>query len=140
MAETIRSRRPLPAPDDDLVAAFWSHCAKGELAFQRCESCGTWRHLPRVLCAKCGSPEWRWQRSSGRGKLFSWTVTHQPLLRSFPEPVPYATIVVELEEGVRMVSGIRGLELSALELDLPLEVVFEDEGEQKLPFFRPRRG
>ena len=131
--------RPLPQPDDDLTAAFWEHCARGELRFQRCASCGTWRHLPRPLCANCGSKEWSWQPSSGRGKIYSWTITHQPLLRNFPEPVPYASIVVELEEGVRMVSGLRGLAPSELRLDLPVEVLFEDAGEDmRLPFFRPR--
>jgi uncharacterized OB-fold protein len=61
-------------------------------------------------------------------------------LRNFPEPVPYASIVVELEEGVRMVSGLRGIAPAELELDLPVEVIFEDAGEgMKLPFFRPRK-
>ena len=132
--------RPLPQPDDDLTAAFWDHCAKGELCFQRCSACSAWRHLPRYRCAKCGSKEWSWQLSSGRGTIFSWTVTHQALLRNFPEAVPYASIVVELEEGVRMVSGLRGIPPAELRLDLPVEVIFEDAGEgMKLPFFRPRK-
>lgn len=139
MIEGLPGRRPLPEPDDALVVAFWEHCSRGELRFQRCADCGTWRHLPRVLCAHCRSAKWSWERSSGRGTIFSWTVTHQRLVRDFPDPVPYAVVVVELEEGVRMVSGIRGLEPTKLALDLPVEVVFEtvDEG-VKLPFFRPR--
>ena len=140
MGENRRPARPLPAPDDELVAAFWDHCAAERLSFQRCTACRRWRHLPRHLCAGCGSPQWTWQASSGRGRIFSWTVTHQPLLRDFPEPVPYAVIVVELEEGVRVVAGLRDLAPSALELDLPVEVVFEPAGDYaKLPFFRPRR-
>ena len=141
MAEKVESRRPLPEPDDELVAAFWGHCAKGRLSFQRCSGCGIWRHLPRLLCAHCGSREWEWRESTGRGRIFSWTVTHQPLVRGFPEPVPYAIVVVELEEGVRMVSGLRDIKLSKLALHLPVEVIFEDAGpEQKLPYFRPLRG
>jgi uncharacterized protein len=133
------NERPLPQPDDDLVAEFWKHCSEGRLCFQRCRDCGTWRHLPRVLCARCGSSRWEWSASSGRGRIFSWTVTHQALVRSFPEPVPYAVVVVELEEGVRMVTGVRAIAPEELELDLPVEVVFETAGEGvKLPFFRPR--
>jgi uncharacterized OB-fold protein len=132
--------RPVPEPDSDLIAAFWDHCAHERLCFQRCSRCGAWRHLPRYLCSACGSPDWQWQRSTGRGRVFSWTVTHQPLVRDFPEPVPYAVVVVELEEGVRMVSGLRDLAPAALTLDLPVEVVFETVGRgMKLPFFRPRR-
>ncbi|MGD0118004.1 MAG: OB-fold domain-containing protein [Candidatus Binatus sp.] len=77
--------------------------------------------------------------SAGRGRVHSWTITHQPLLRDFPEPVPYAIIIVEMDEGVRIVSGLRGLELRALELELPVEVVFETVGEgTRVPFFGPR--
>jgi uncharacterized OB-fold protein len=133
--------RPLPDPDDALVAAFWERCVQGRLCFQRCSDCGQWRHLPRHRCAACGSAAWRWEASSGRGRIFSWTVTHQPLMGSFPEQTPYAIVVVALEEGVRMVSGLRGLAPSELALDLPVEVVFEAASEHvKLPFFRPRAG
>jgi hypothetical protein len=132
--------RPLPQPTDPLVEAFWKQCSERRLCFQRCTECGAWRHPPRVLCARCGSPRWNWERSSGRGRIFSWTVTHQELVRNFPEPVPYAVIVVELEEGVRMVSGLRGLPWQQLAIDLPVKVVFEDVGDgMKLPFFEPRR-
>ena len=139
MSDLVRALRPLPEPDDDLVAEFWEHCTNARLCFQRCADCGRWRHLPRHLCAGCGSAEWTWQASSGRGRVFSWTVTHQALIRDFPEPVPYAVLVVELDEGVRMVAGLRGLAPSELALDLPVEVVFEPVGDRaKLPFFRPR--
>jgi uncharacterized OB-fold protein len=58
---------------------------------------------------------------------------------SFADDVPYAVVVVELEEGVRMVSGLRGLPPEALELDLPVEVEFEKVSEEiVLPYFHPR--
>lgn len=130
---------PKPAPDPDgLNAEFYEHCAKGELCFQRCEDCGTWRHLPRYMCAACGSDRWKWAASSGRGKIFTWTVTHQAMHPAFAADVPYAIIVVELEEGVRMVSASRGIAPSALELGLPVRVEFERLSEQMaLPVFRP---
>lgn len=133
------SKRPLPSPDDPLVGEFWEHCNREELRFQRCAECRAWRHLPRFACAECGSHRWTWEISSGRGRLHSWTITHQPLMRDFAEPVPYAVVVIEMEEGVRIVSGVRGLELSRLDLDLPVEVVFETVAEGvRFPFFRPR--
>ena len=60
MSEAPKATRPLPSPDDPLVAEFWAHCNRGELCFQRCEECGTWRHLPRFVCASCGSDRWSW--------------------------------------------------------------------------------
>lgn len=107
-----------------LSAEFYAHCARGELRFQRCAACRTWRHPPRVTCPKCGSESWEWERSSGQARLFSWTVTHQPLAPGFADDVPYAVVVVELEEGVRLVSGLRGVPLGDLALELPLAVEF----------------
>jgi uncharacterized OB-fold protein len=60
---------------------------------------------------------------------------------SFAQEVPYAVVLVELEEGVRMVSGLRGLPPEELELDLPVEVELEPISEKiALPYFRPPRG
>jgi uncharacterized OB-fold protein len=124
-----------------LHAEFYEHCAKGELCFQRCRGCGAWRHLPRVMCAKCGSPEWEWAPSCGRGRIFSWTVTHQPPHPALAAEVPYAAVVVEMQEGVRLVSRLRGLAPEQLELDLPVEVEFEAQSDGfTLPVFRPRSG
>ena len=142
MFDTKEGMRPLPEPDDDLVAEFWEHCFRGELRFQRCGDCGTWRHLPRILCARCRSGSWSWEPSSGKGKVYSWTTTHQAIMgKEFPDDPPYAVLVVELEEGVRMVSGLRGLDPAKLAIDLPVEVCFEQATDDaKLPFFRPRVG
>ena len=128
--------KPLPHPDDPMTAEYFEHCAAGRLCFQRCKACDTWRHVPRILCAQCGSPEWEWAESSGRGKLFSWTVCHQAMHPAFVDEVPYAVAVVELDEGGRMVSGLRGVPLESLALDLPLRVTFEEAGEGvSLPYF-----
>lgn len=106
-----------------LNAEFYAWCARGELRFQRCSSCGMWRHPPRFLCAACGSGDWTWERSAGRGRVFSWTVTHQQLDPA--REVPYAVVVAEMDEGPRLVGNLRGIEPSELRLDLPVEVVFE---------------
>lgn len=138
MAGPTTAPRPLPRPEG-LDAEFFEHCAARRLCFQRCETCGAWRHIPRLMCAKCGSPDWEWSESSGRGVVFSWTVTHQAMHPAFADDVPYAVAVVELEEGVRMVTGLRGIEPDRVRLDLPVEVIFEDVGEGVvLPFFGPR--
>ena len=137
MSEASRATRPLPAPDDPLVVEFCEHCNRGELCFQRCENCGAWRHLPRFVCARCGSDRWGWAPSRGRGRIYSWTITHQPLVRGFPEPVPYAVVVVELDEGVRMTTNVVGCANAELRIGMPLEVTFEQVSEAvAIPKFR----
>jgi uncharacterized OB-fold protein len=129
---------PLSPELDELAAAFYQECGKGRLCFQRCSSCGRWRHLPRHLCAACGSAEWAWAPSSGRGRIHSWTVTHRTPHPVFAASVPYAVVVVEMDEGVRLVSGLRGLDPAALALDLPVRVELEPAtGGMAVPWFRP---
>src|SRR5688572_23161173 len=97
--------KPLPSLEG-LSGEFYGWCRKGELRFQRCAECGVWRHVPREMCAACGSMKWEWARSSGRGRVFTWTTTAVPLHPAFKAATPYAAVVIEMEEGVRIVSEI----------------------------------
>ncbi len=114
--------RILPNPIG-LNAEFYAWAARAELRFQRCTDCGAWRHPPRFLCAGCGSDAWSWEAASGRGRVFSWTITHQQLDPAFE--VPYAIVVVETDEGPRLVGNLRGVALTELRLDLPVAAVLE---------------
>ncbi len=115
---------PLP-PRHGFAGQFYGFLKQHELRFQRCIDCGTWRHLPRDLCAKCNSPRWQWARSSGRGRVFSWTTVAQPSLPQFGAYVPYSAVIVEMEEAVRLVSWLVDVPPAELALDLPVEVFFE---------------
>lgn len=133
--------KPQPRPQDPIEQEFWRLCQDGQLYFQRCGSCGIFRHLPRYMCARCGSPDYSWEPSSGKGTLFSWTVTHQALHPAFAADVPFVAAVVELEEGVRMATRLVDCERDRLALDLPVDLAFElIGGDFRLPVFRPREG
>lgn len=119
-----RAPRWLPTPVG-LTAEWYAHCARGELRFQRCEACRAWRHPPRHLCPACGGEGWSWEPATGCGTVFSWTVTHQALHPTFADSLPYAVLVVELEEGVRVVCGARALDNADLALDLPVAIEIE---------------
>ena len=110
-----------PNPDG-LTAEFYAHLAGGTLKLQRCDACRAWRHPPRILCGACGSPSWRWTAASGRGAVYSWTITHQLLVPPFADDLPYAVVVVELEEGPRLVTAVRGIAHGSLRLGLPVEL------------------
>jgi hypothetical protein len=58
-----------------------------------------------------------------------------------PEAVPMAPIVVEMEEGVRLTSNMVDCAPDQLEMDMPVEVVYEAvTDEVTLPRFRRIRG
>jgi hypothetical protein len=65
-------------------------------------------------------------------------VTHQSPHPAFAAEAPFAIVVVEMDEGVRMVSRLRGVEPQAIELGQRVEVELEPvTDEVALPYVRP---
>ena len=136
MSEADAYTKPLPELEG-LAGDFYGFCKQGELRFQRCDDCGVWRHVPRELCAECGSWQWQWTRSSGRGEVFTFTVVGRALHPAFRDDTPYAPVVVEMEEGVRLLSQVVDCPPDELEIGIPVEVVFDAvTDEVTLPRFR----
>ena len=131
---------PIPKPLPELegfAKEFYEGCQRGELLFQCCGGCGSWRHVPRELCASCGSWDWEWKASSGRGRVFTFTVVTRPLHPAFAQDVPLAAVVVELEEGVRLLTHVVDCPPDELAMEMPVEVVFDAvTPEITLPKFR----
>jgi uncharacterized OB-fold protein len=89
------------------------------------------------MCAACGSWDWAWTRSSGRGVVYSWTVVGRALHPAFQDDTPYAPVIVEMEEGVRLLTRIEGVEPGDLEFDMRVEVCFDAvTPDVSLPVFR----
>ena len=140
MSETTAYAKPLPLMQG-LAKEFFDWCKQGEVRFQRCTGCGTWRHVPREMCAACGSWEWEWAKSSGRGTVFTWTTVVRALHPAFAQSTPYAPTVVEMDEGVRLVGEMIDCTPDQLQIGMPVEVVFDAvTPEVTLPKFRKARG
>ena len=123
MAETKAYRKPLPRIDEE-SRGFWEALARHELYFQRCRDCGTKRLYPRALCPSCLSSRTEWVRASGRGNVYSFSVTHQNQAPGFREELPYVLAIVELDEGVRVSANVVGVDHDALACEMPLHVTF----------------
>ncbi|MAG34080.1 MAG: hypothetical protein CL908_24640 [Deltaproteobacteria bacterium] len=130
---------PRPTLGDD-TRPFWEACRQHRLLVQRCAECGAHRSPPKPVCWRCGSFEATWTESSGRGRVFAYTIVHHS-----PHPVakvrlPYNIAVIELEDcdGVLLTSNIVRCPEDALRVDLRVEVVWEDRSDgQSLYRFRP---
>ncbi len=92
---------PVPVPDAD-TQPFWDACARRELVIQRCGKCQAWLWQPRPLCSQCQTPDPVWTRVSGDGHVASWIVLRPPTLPAYAEKVPFVVLLVQLDEGVRM--------------------------------------
>jgi uncharacterized OB-fold protein len=127
---------PLPVPSED-NQTFWDYLNQGELRIVRCAACGTMRHPPRPMCAECQSYEVEWVRVSGRGSVYSYIITHQPIHPALVDKVPFATVIVELEEGPRLTTNLVDVAPAEITIGMPVEVVFQHMNDQiTLPLFR----
>ena len=132
----MEPQRFVPSPDGR-NRDFYQHLATGRLHLQQCAGCARVLHPPRYSGPGCGSDDLAFVASAGRGRLFSWTVTHRPVDPGWAARVPYATVVVAMDEGVRLVGGWRGAN-EALALDLPVTVEVEPVSvEFAFLWFRP---
>lgn len=137
-APAEKPAKPLPQVGPDM-APYFEAARRRELVVQRCGGCGALRFPARTICSRCLSREATWVPTSGRGTVFSFAVMHQAIHPGFAAEVPYAVVVVELEEGPRVLSNLVDCALGDVHVGLPVEVVFDVvTPEVTLPKFRPR--
>ena len=115
--------RPLPQITLD-TREFYEAARRGELRFQRCSDCATWRHYPRPACPQCLSRNYRWDLASGRGRVYTWTIVHGPTLPAFQDEVPYNVVDVLLDEGIHFQSQVLDCPADEIRADMPVQAVF----------------
>ncbi len=117
-------------------AFFWDACDREELMVQKCPNCEILWHPPRPMCPKCHTTEKDYEKLSGKGKILSWGQQVTPPAYGFEES-PIA-VLVELDEGVRIVSTLEGIALDDITPEMPVTVEFADtSGGRKIHVFRP---
>ena len=124
---------PTITPDTEF---FWNGLRDNKLLIQRCGGCGELRHPPRPMCPKCRSLNWEAIESSGRGTVYSYVMPHQPRFPFFD--YPYVVALVELEEGVRIVSNLTDIDPADVTVGMPVQAYFQTfDNDLVLHQFRP---
>ena len=129
--------KPLPTVSGE-TRPFWDACRRGQLLIQKCDRCNEFQFYPRGICANCWSEDIRWVTASGKGTVWTYTVTYQNRTPGFAEDVPYVLALVELEEGVRMFTNIVECPPRDVSIGMPVEVTFVQANNQiSVPYFKP---
>lgn len=127
---------PRPTPE---TRPFWDGARQHRLMLPWCAACDRPHFYPRALCPFCLSDALDWRQASGRGRLHTYVINHKPA-KGFV--APYVIAVVELDEGVRMLSNlvVAGVPTpERLRIDMPVQVVFDDVTDAvTLPKFTPQ--
>ncbi|MFJ9739344.1 bifunctional MaoC family dehydratase N-terminal/OB-fold nucleic acid binding domain-containing protein [Streptomyces sp. NPDC101166] len=128
-----RERRPRPVINRD-NAGFWEGVREHRLLIQRCTACDTLRFPWLPGCNACGGQEWDTVEASGEGAVFSYVVMHHPPFPAFDPP--YAVGLIELAEGVRIVSDVVGVPCDKVRVGMPVRLEFRRyDDELVLPVF-----
>jgi uncharacterized OB-fold protein len=127
--------RPAPILTDD-NRFFWDAARERRLVAQRCAACGRFRHPPRPMCPHCRSLDYDVIELTGRGTVYSYAVLHHPQNPMFDYPVLAA--LVDLDEGIRLVSDLVSVDPGAVRIGMPVEVRFAETAEDMaVPVFQP---
>ena len=126
-----------PVPDAD-TKPYWDGIADGELRLQRCEGCGAAVFYPRAVCPHCFGAPLTWFTARGTGQVYSYTMVHRAF-GEFADQAPFTVALVDLDEGVRMMTRIVDAAPGQVEIGLPFELPVRQIAGAGLPCFRPAR-
>jgi uncharacterized OB-fold protein len=136
-ARVSSATRPDPIETPD-TAFFWAGAARGELLGLRCADCGDLQHPPRPMCPRCFSTRREEVKLSGRGRVLTWIFPRHPAPIGFAEAPVVA--LIDLDEGIRLVSNLVEVAADAIAAGMPVEVTFAPTaGGRAVPVFRPVR-
>lgn len=131
--------KPLPVLDD-LTRPFWEGAKEGKFMIQRCVDCGTHNFYPKPWCIECGSRNLRWVQASGKGTIYSFTVSRSVAMNypGWAAELPVVLALVDLEEGVRLYAQITDCAPEGVYIGMPVQAWIADLIEDmKIPKFKP---
>jgi uncharacterized protein len=158
--KTERTRMEPPVGAES--GPFWEATRNGTLLVQWCTSCDRGIFYPRFFCPYCavdgpddsaadqsdqsgqsgpsGGSTLEWRTASGRAIVHAATVEHNPAATgaTFSHGEPYVVALVDLDEGVRMMTNIVGCAPEDVRPGMTVTVTWEplSDGRQ-LPLFTP---
>ena len=101
--------------------------------------CSHRQFYPRAACTVCGATP-SWITASGKGVVHTFTVIRQNHAKPFKELMPYVVAVIDLDEGVRMMTNLSDCDPDAVHIGMQVEVWFEPDGDGgALPYWRASR-
>lgn len=96
---------PRPEPE------YFAHLAQGRFMLQRSRASGQCYFYPRVAAPVTGERDLEWVLASGRGTVYATTI-----MRPKPPQQLFNVVLVDLEEGVRVMSRVESIAPEAVKI------------------------
>jgi uncharacterized OB-fold protein len=141
MSDWSKVTRPIPVPNE-WTRPFWDAARRGVLELQRCQTCGHFQHPPYATCTQCVATDLRFEAVRGVGAIYAYTIMYHTGDKRFAAAVPYASIIVELDDapGALMAGNLLEAEYTEAKVGRRVEVIFEKLNDDiTLPQFRLAR-
>ena len=129
----------LEAAITEASGPFWEATRRRRLVLPWCVECDQAFWFPREVCPRCLGSAIEWRTATGRGLVYAVTVDHRPaLLAKVFGDEPYAVALVELDEGVRMLTNVVGVAPIDVTVGMAVEVTWEPMSDGRhLVLFQP---
>jgi len=122
--DTLSVKREAPKPRS-FSRPFWEATREKKLLVQFSRGSGKYQFFPRATSIYNGRRDLEWREVSGRGTLYSWTLTLTPW-PGHEARVPYICALIDLEEGVRLLANLHNCEPGCLHIGMPVRIAYED--------------
>ncbi|MDA0302020.1 MAG: Zn-ribbon domain-containing OB-fold protein [Chloroflexi bacterium] len=131
--------KPIPDPEQYITKPFWDGCKERKLMLPRCVTCNRVHFYPRAVCPYCQSDDLEWVEASGEGYIHTFAVQHRAF-GGWAEETPFVTAFIDLKEGDRMLTVLRGvdpLKPESIKIGAKVKVEFEEASDTvTIPFWR----
>lgn len=130
----------LQPPTSEASERFWDATKQKRYLVQWCDACVAPIHYPREVCPRCLSADsLMWRQSKGTGTVYAVSVQHRPANPLMADAVPYAVALVDLDDGIRVMSNVVNCDPEAVTVGQAVAVTWEplDDG-RHLPVFEPK--
>lgn len=117
-----------PRPEQE----YFAHLAQGRFMLQRSRASGQCFFYPRVAAPLTGDRDLEWVLASGRGTVYASTI-----VRPKPPQQPYNVVLVDLQEGVRVMSRVEGVAPEAVKIGMPVQARVGVQDDKPILLFDP---
>lgn len=126
---TIGVTPPVPLlPESPLYAQYFEGLREGRIAVRTCADCDARQWPPRELCSNCQGSNFTSSDAPIVGEVYTYTVMYRAFHPWFKDQLPYGVVVVEVDEGIRIIGRYAGADPDRLECGQRMEAVFDDLG------------
>lgn len=101
-------RRRFEPPESEAGAPFWAATRERRLVLPWCTACEVPHWYPRDVCPRCLGSAIEWREASGRAVVHACSVMPKAAMPVLADRVPYVVALVDLDEGVRMMTNVVG--------------------------------